>query len=367
MRAFLAPFFLAAVALAGCGRDAPQQPAQPAATPAAATPPAAEKPKFNVAWSHYTGWEPWGYAAHAGILKKWGDKYGIEIELTLVNDYIESINLYTAGKFDACVMTNMDALTIPAVGGVDSEAVIIGDYSNGNDGIVMKNGSTVADLKGRSINLVELSVSHYLLARALDMNGLSERDVTLVNTSDADIASVFTTDANGAAVTWNPPLMQARKAPGASLVFDSSMIPGEILDLMVVKTAAPDTLKKALAGAWYEVMGILATPGPARDAAVAWMAESAGGSVEDFEAQLKTTAMYYTPAEAVAFATSADIKATMDRVRQFTYAKGLFGQGAASADVVGIAFADGTVQGDPANVRLRFTSTWMQAAADGSL
>jgi NitT/TauT family transport system substrate-binding protein len=161
--------------------------------------------------------------------------------------------------------------------------------------------------------------------------------------------------------------MQARKAPGASLVFDSSMIPGEILDLMVVKTAAPDTLKKALAGAWYEVMGILATPGPARDAAVAWMAESAGGSVEDFEAQLKTTAMYYTPAEAVAFATSADIKATMERVRQFTYAKGLFGQGAASADVVGIAFPDGTVQGDPANVKLRYTSTWMQAAADGSL
>ena len=134
--------------------------------------PASAKESFRVAWSHYTGWEPWGYAEHAGILEKWADRQGIDIELTLVNDYIESINLYTAGKFDACTMTNMDALTIPAVGGIDSEAVIIGDFSNGNDGIVMKNGSTVADLKGRSINLVELSVSHYLLARALDLNGL---------------------------------------------------------------------------------------------------------------------------------------------------------------------------------------------------
>ena len=67
-------------------------------------------------------------------LKKWADKYGIQVELTLVNDYIESINLYTAGKFDACTMTNMDALTIPAVGGIDSQAVIVGDFSAGNSG-----------------------------------------------------------------------------------------------------------------------------------------------------------------------------------------------------------------------------------------
>ena len=121
---------------------------------------------YQVAWSHYTGWEPWGYAENSGILKKWADKYKIDIKLTLVNDYIESINLYTTGKFDACTMTNMDALTIPAVGGIDSTAAIIGDFSNGNDGIVMKNGNSVADLKGRDISLVELSVSHYLLARA---------------------------------------------------------------------------------------------------------------------------------------------------------------------------------------------------------
>lgn len=315
---------------------------------------------FDVAWSHYVGWEPWGYAEHQGILKKWADKYNIEIKLTLVNDYIESINLYTSGKFDACTMTNMDALTIPAVGGIDSTAVIIGDFSNGNDGIAMKNGSKVTDLKGRKITLVELSVSHYLLARALDMNGMSERDVKVINTSDADIAAVFTADKNGATVTWNPPLMQALKAKGASLIFDSSAIPGEIIDLMVVKTDAPESLKKALAGAWYEVMQIMSTEGEEKEKAIAYMAEASGATVDEFKKQLSTTSMFYKAADAAAFAASDKPKATMDQVRHFSFDKGLYGESAHSADLVGISFNDGSLLGDKNNIKLRFTAKYMQ-------
>jgi NitT/TauT family transport system substrate-binding protein len=344
--------------LAACSK-APDPASQAAAEPAK------EAPTYRVAWSHYTGWEPWGYADSSGILKRWADKYGIKIELTLVNDYVESINLYTAGKFDACVMTNMDALTIPAVGGIDSEAIIVGDFSNGNDGIVIKNGKSVKDLKGRTVNLVELTVSHYLLARALDMNGMTERDVKLVNTSDADIAAVFTSDANGAAVTWNPPLMQARAAKGAELVFDSSKIPGEIMDLMVVKTAAPETLKKALTGAWYETMALMTGSGPATDAALEAMAKQSGTDVPSFKSQLATTAMFYDAAKGAAFASSPDVGKTMEQVRQFSFSKGLFAN-AKSVDDIGIALADGTL-GNKENVKLRFTAQYMQLAADGKL
>ncbi len=323
--------------------------------------------KFRVAWSHYTGWEPWAYAQGTGILKKWAQKYGIEIELTLVNDYVESINLYTGGKFDACVMTNMDALTIPAVGGVDSTAIIIGDFSNGNDGIVLKKGESVKDLKGRSVKLVELSVSHYLLARALEMNGMKERDVKIVNTSDADIAAVFKTDSNGAVVTWNPPLQQVRNDKGARLVFDSSKIPGEIIDMMVVKTRAPDTLKKALAGAWYEVMGIMSSQGKMASEAIDFMAKNSGATAAEFKAQLATTAMFYKASEAAAFAGGAELKKTMDLVRTFSFDKGLFGKGAKSKDFVGIAFPDGSTLGDGKNVKLRFDASFMKLAAEGKL
>ncbi|WP_197469878.1 ABC transporter substrate-binding protein, partial [Alcanivorax sp. HI0033] len=65
--------------------------------------------------------------------------------------------------------------------------------SNGNDGVVLKGTDKLADIKGQQVNLVELSVSHYLLARALETVGLTERDLTVVNTSDADLVSAFTT------------------------------------------------------------------------------------------------------------------------------------------------------------------------------
>src|SRR6201986_5462885 len=152
-----------------------------AASPAAR---AAEKSSFNVAWSIYVGWMPWDYADRSGILKKWADKYGIKIKLTQVNDYVESINQYTAGQFDGCVMTNMEMLTIPAAGGVDSTALIAGDFSNGNDGVVLKGkGKKLTDIKGQKVNLVELSVSHYLLVRGLSSIWLPERDLKIINTS----------------------------------------------------------------------------------------------------------------------------------------------------------------------------------------
>ncbi|WP_417908786.1 putative urea ABC transporter substrate-binding protein [Candidatus Electronema sp. PJ] len=325
----------------------------------------------RIAWSHYTGWEPWAYIQESGIMDKWAKKYGLDkVEIVLVNDYVESINLYTSGQFDGCVMTNMDALTIPAVGGVDSTALIVGDFSNGNDGVVAMNGSSVKDLAGRKMRIVQLSVSHYLLTRALDMNGMKEKDLTLINTSDADIASIFASEAEkdpkAAVTTWNPLLMQVRNVKGANLVFDSSQIPGEIIDCLVVKSSAPETLKKALTGAWYEAMAKMSSPAGSKEALEA-MAKSAGGTLAEFKAQLKTTKMFYTPAEAAAFAAGEQVKKTMDYVRSFSFDHGLYGEGAPSKDLVGIAFPDGSVLGDKANVKLRFDKTYMQMAADGKL
>ena len=128
---------------------------------------AAVKKEFNVCWTIYAGWMPWGTISNEKIIDKWASKYGIKINIVQLNDYIESINQYTAGQFDGCTMTNMDALTIPAAGGVDTTALITGSYSDGNDGVVLKGANKkLSDLKGMAVYLPELSVSHYLLVRS---------------------------------------------------------------------------------------------------------------------------------------------------------------------------------------------------------
>jgi NitT/TauT family transport system substrate-binding protein len=333
---------------------------------------AAGKTSFKVAWSIYVGWMPWDYAAQSGILKKWADKYGIKIELTQINDYVESINQYTAGSFDACVMTNMDMLTIPSAGGVDSTALIVGDFSNGNDGVVLKGkGKTLKDIKGQSVNLVELSVSHYLLARGLATVGLAERDIKVVNTSDADIVGAFAAKDSTAVVTWKPQLAEIAAMPSVSPVFDSSRIPGEIIDMMVVNSAVlkdNPKLGRALVGAWYETLGVMfGTDAKQASAALTAMAKASGTDLAGFKGQLATTKMFVTPAEAHGFAMGEGVMKTMDLVRKFSFDHGLLGEGAKTVDAVGIAFPSGKTLGDAKNVKMRFDASFTRLAADGKL
>ena len=325
--------------------------------------------QFSICWSIYVGWMPWSYGADEGIVKKWADKYDITIDVVQINDYIESINQYTAGQFDGCTMTNMDALTIPAAGGVDSTGLIVGDFSNGNDGIVLKGADSLEDIEGQRVNLVELSVSHYLLARALDSVGMSERDVQVVNTSDADLVSVYASDDVTSVVTWNPLLSEVAAMPMSNKVFDSSSIPGEIIDLLVVNT---DTLNenpdfgRALTGAWYEIMASMSGDSESAIAARTAMADASGTDLAGFEAQLASTSMFYNAADAVEFTNSDKLPTTMQYVAEFSFEHGLLGDGAPDSGFIGIDMPSSTF-GDESNTKLRFDPSYMQMAADGAL
>ena len=342
-----------------------------AAATLAFTAPAAlaeKKTEFKVAWSIYVGWMPWGYLESSGIMDKWADKYGIDVEIVPINDYVESINLYTAGQFDGVSATNMDTLSIPAGGGVDTTALIVGDFSNGNDAVILKGEGGIEALKGKPVNLVELSVSHYLLARALDSVSMKESDLAkVINTSDADMIAAYGTSDVEAVVTWNPLVSEIMAQPGANKLFDSSDIPGEIIDMMVVNT---DTLAdnpefgKALVGAWYELMAIMEA---GDEAALTAMAEASGTDLAGYKAQLASTQMFWKPADAVAFVESAELPQTMVSVAEFLFDKGILGEGAPSADYVGVAYPDGSTTGDAANVKLRYDASFMKMAADGAL
>lgn len=324
---------------------------------------AQERSDFSVCWSIYAGWMPWAYADVEGVVNKWADEYGISIDVVQVNDYVESINQFTSGNVDGCAMTNMDALTIPSASGVDSTALIINDYSNGNDGIVLKGSDNLADIAGRQVNLVQFSVSHYFLARALESVGLTERDIETVNTSDADIVGLFASDTTEAVAAWNPQLGAIEDMADSNVVYTSAEIPGEILDMMVVNTqtlADNPALGHALVGAWYEVMGLIEADD---ENALGIMADAAGTDIDGYRQQLAATYLYTDPAEAIALMESPELLDTMQRVAEFSFQHGLLGDMAPNAEVVGIETPSG-VFGDESNVQLRFDPSFTQAYLD---
>jgi NitT/TauT family transport system substrate-binding protein len=328
---------------------------------------AADTPTFRIAWTIYAGSMPLGYAEQTGILDKWGDKYGIDITAVQLNDYIEAQNQYTVGEFDGVIAITLDALTIPAAGGVDSTVAVMLNASNGSDGLVMKGtDKRVEDLAGERINLVQLSGSHYLLARALDESGMSERDVTVVNTSDADIIAAFQSSDTQAVVTWKPQLSEIlQQNPETTILFDSSDIPNEITDALLINTQTLNEhpeLGFAIAGAWYEVISMLQPGHPQRDEVIEHMAAAVGTDQAGFEKQIATIS-FFSREEASALVSSTEFATILDNINTFAWDKGLLGPSAASPDFVGMAFEDGRIQGDEQNVKLRFPTEYMLKTA----
>jgi NitT/TauT family transport system substrate-binding protein len=314
--------------------------------------------------------------ARSGILKKWADKFGVSIKVQRF-DYAPSLDAFVAKNIDACTMTNMEALDMPAAAGVDTTAVIIGDYSNGNDAVLVRHNLALNQIPGKRVLLVQKTVSQYLFERAMALNNevADLKRVKYVNTSDSDIAGAFLSDTSQeAVVTWKPLVSQILKGRGITNIFDSSKIPGEILDLLVIRTEIlnrPDgsgqRFAKAVVGAWYELMAQMSKPGPESDKILASIAEASQDSLVSYKEQLSTTHMFFTPQSAVEMATSEQLKKTMELVRQFCFAHGLLGEKTSSPDDVAVRFPDGSIEGKKDRVRLRFDPTFLQLAAGGKL
>lgn len=332
---------------------------------------AAPKKSFKLAYTVYIGFMPFAYLKQSGIMKKWADKYGIEVELIQANDYVGSVNQFIAGEIDAVGVASMDGLTMPAAGGVDTTAFLLADYSNGNDILLSKTAKDVKELSGEEVFLLQYSVSHYLLNRALEKEGIDPAKVKTTNISDTEVSAAYVSqDALKHAVSWKPLTEDMMKVPGTTKLFDSSGIPGEIMDVFVAQTANlkdnPD-FAKAVLGAWYEGLAILKDGGAKGEEMRAVMTSAMGTDASGLQSQLDTTHFFFTPAEAYAFMTSPDNAKIWDSIRQFCFSQGLFGQGATSVDSIGIEVADGTVLGDKANTKMRMNASFTKMAADGKL
>jgi NitT/TauT family transport system substrate-binding protein len=242
---------------------------------------------LKIGYSDYPGWVAWQVAIDKGWLKE----AGVDADFQWF-DYSPSMDALGAGKIDADLVTNGDALVM-AGGGTRTLMVMLTDYSDGNDMIVGRPGiKSLKDLKGRKVGVEIGLVEHLLLLNGLKKAGLSEADVTLVNTKTNDTPQVLASGEVAAIGAWQPVSGLALKAvPGSKPLISSADEPGLIYDVMVVN---PESFKarkaewKKLSLVWDRVVHYINDP-KTQDDAVAIMAAKVGLTPELYKPLLKGT------------------------------------------------------------------------------
>src|SRR4051794_24722624 len=241
--------FAAVIATVGlsCNKEPAPAPA-PAPMAAAPAPTPAAKPPLRIGFSDWPGWT----AFEIGIQKGWFKEAGVDVKFDWF-EYAPSMEAFAAGKVDAVMMTMGDALVTGAPG-ARSLAILITDYSNGNDMIVAKKGiGSLKQLKGKKVGLETGLVEHLMLTKGLEKIGMKIGDVTLVNVPTHQTAQTLASGSVDAIGAWQPNAGQALKAAaGSKPILTSADLPGLIYDLVCVN---PQSLSQHRAD-WVKVVKV---------------------------------------------------------------------------------------------------------------
>ncbi len=306
---------------------------------------------FTLAWSEYPSWSVFGVAHEQGLID--GDqgelgaiesKWGVDIVLKEV-DYDTCITMYGSATCDAVCITNMDILS-PSLGR-ESVAVLPTSTSDGADACVVVGIDDVRELRNHKVYGLDKSVSEYTFVRNLELLGEKESDHQFTSRDPAAAALSLQTNQVKAIVVWNPFVLQTLKQNrDAKVLFDSSKIPGEIIDMVVV---AKQSLERpggkefacAVIDTFYALNRRLADPAAGDATLVALGAKFSSLGLEEMKTVVQQTRFYRTPDAGLGLFTSAGLPEIMKKVMGFCISHGMvtsepkvgYGGGAAAPGV----------------------------------
>ncbi|HXY97189.1 MAG TPA: ABC transporter substrate-binding protein [Steroidobacteraceae bacterium] len=252
---------------------------------------------IKVGVSDWTGWVAWYVAQDQGYFRK----YGADVKLVWFANYSDSIAALSTGQLDANSQTWSDTLG-PLAKGLPLRVILVNDNSAGNDALMVgPKIRSFADLRGHKIALEQFSISHFVLYTALARNGLSPKDVQVINLSAGDAAAAFIGGSVDAAVVWNPWISQIEKSGKGRALFTSREMPGLIPDLLVAQAQAVQGHRKdfiAMIRAWFDTEAFIRTQ-PER--AVAIMSKVVSLTPEQYRVFLPGTRFFDAAANLEAF------------------------------------------------------------------
>jgi NitT/TauT family transport system substrate-binding protein len=165
----------------------------------------------------------------------------------------EVLRAYRNQAIDGMVIS-LDELFGLAVDGLVPRIILVVDVSHGADVVVGRPGmKSMQDLKGKSVAVESGALGAFVLSRALTLNGMQASDVNVVHLESNEQPKAFEAGKVDGAVTFDPYRGQFLKM-GATTLFDSTQIPGEIVDLIAVRgpviSKQPKAVQALLMG-WF--------------------------------------------------------------------------------------------------------------------
>src|SRR5436305_262188 len=182
--------------------------------------------KVVIGYSGWTGFAPLTLARDAGIFKK----NGLDVELKKIPQ--KDRHLAIASGDVQCAATTVETWIIWNANGVATKQIFQMDKSYGADGMVVRSGiQKIADLKGKTVAASAPGTAPYFtLAWFLKKNGLSVKDVTVVNLEPGPAAQAFVAGQNDAAMTYEPYLSTVRDNPNAGKIIATTLDYPMIMD-----------------------------------------------------------------------------------------------------------------------------------------
>lgn len=176
-----------------------------------------------------------------------------------VIDYLSNTDAIQAFKnhnLEAGAFTLDETLQILAEK-IDIDVILIMDTSFGGD-VILANPDihSMADLKGKPVAVESSAVGAYVLKRALELNNMNYSDIQVVSTNAMEQLSAFEQNKAVAAVTFDPYRTKLLKN-GKKEIFNSTQIPNEIIDVLVVRKdysrENPEVIT-SLMEAWFKAL-----------------------------------------------------------------------------------------------------------------
>jgi NitT/TauT family transport system substrate-binding protein len=208
--------------------------------------------------SGWTGFAPLTLAKEAGLFKK----YGLDVSIKKIPQ--KDRHLAIASGDIQCAATTVETWVVWNANGVATTQIFQLDKSFGADGMVVKPGiAKISDLKGKTVAADAPGTAPYFgLAWMLKKNGLSLKDVKVVNLSPqaAANAMIAGTDGVDAAMTYEPYLSAVRAKPEAGKIIATTLDYPMVMDTFGCTPkflAENPKAAKALADAYFDALDLI--------------------------------------------------------------------------------------------------------------